>query len=520
MKKKILSFLLSITIIISLLLPFNAYSLSNLETTTGNVPGVDFTTSLAQYSEFSRKITDGAFYIPGLVNTVSYDKEYKCYASVPTMVPQAMCTVDQFTLITAYDSDENARSVIYVLDNNKNLVKTLILPDSYHVGGITYDLANRVILIAKATRSAVGVISVDSFYRYLSFNSPFIRVSYSVSESVSDVKISSASGVTYRNGRIYLTSFNSSGSSSAYCYIPTYDSANKTYSLKYQYKFYLPAYTQGITISNYKEKTRLFVSVSYGRSESKSIYCSYLYTYTFDEQTGNKTFDNILACPPMLQQTYCLGGKLYCLFESAADIYRSVNKNPVDVVVPLKLSQLCDEKRGSSVNISVSDVNDGKNIKIATNISGAKIYYSSGMPYIGGKSVKNAYSYKSSYTKTASGMVYAVAVLDGRIVASDAVYVTVGKASAPSKPKITAKSSKAVNLKWNKASNASGYYIYRSTSKNGKYTKIATVSSSKNTFKDKSVKSNKTYYYKVKAYRKGYKNSDFSTYVSVKTKKS
>lgn len=520
MSKKIISILLSVIAVLSCVFPVNAFASVITETTQGPADNVFFTNSLAPYYEFNSKTADGAFYIPGLNNAVSYNSEFKCYSSNDTMVPQGMCIAEQYTLITAYDSDEAAKSVIYVLDFNKNLVKTLILPDSYHVGGIAYDTANKLILITKGSKCEVGAISFDDFLRYLRFNSPFIKINYTISESVSNLKATSASGVTYKNGRVYLTAFGSGSTSCAYCYIPYYDAINNTYYLTYQYKFSLPNYTQGITISSYKEKTRLFVSVSYGRSERKNIYCSYLYTYTFDEITGSKSFDNILTCPPMLQQTYCMGGKLYCLFESAAKLYKSENKNPVDVVIPIALSKICDEKQGNNINISVKDVADGKYVSINTNIIGASIYYSSSMPYISKNKVTNAYKYNKAYTKTASGMVYAVAVLDGRIVASDAVYITVSKAVAPGKPKITAKSSKAVNISWKTASNVSGYYVYRSTSAKGKYTLVGTVKGNKGKFKDKSVKSNKKYYYKIKSYRNGYSNSSLTSYTSVTTKKS
>ncbi|MBQ6844418.1 MAG: fibronectin type III domain-containing protein [Agathobacter sp.] len=62
---------------------------------------------------------------------------------------------------------------------------------------------------------------------------------------------------------------------------------------------------------------------------------------------------------------------------------------------------------------------------------------------------------------------------------------------------------KQATLKWKKVSNADGYIIYRSTSKNGKYTKVATIK--KNTtvkYTDKKLKSGKRYYYKVVAYNK------------------
>jgi fibronectin type 3 domain-containing protein len=44
-----------------------------------------------------------------------------------------------------------------------------------------------------------------------------------------------------------------------------------------------------------------------------------------------------------------------------------------------------------------------------------------------------------------------------------------------------------------------GYEIYRSTQKNGTYTKIATVSGS--SYTNKNLKKNTTYYYKIRAYK-------------------
>lgn len=57
----------------------------------------------------------------------------------------------------------------------------------------------------------------------------------------------------------------------------------------------------------------------------------------------------------------------------------------------------------------------------------------------------------------------------------------------------------SVTLKWNKVDGATGYYIYRATSLNGKYTKIG--STTKLNYKNSSLTTNKTYYYKVVAYK-------------------
>lgn len=68
--------------------------------------------------------------------------------------------------------------------------------------------------------------------------------------------------------------------------------------------------------------------------------------------------------------------------------------------------------------------------------------------------------------------------------------------------KVTSSYSK-INLKWKKVKAASGYVVYRSTSKKGKFTKIYTgKSGSKVSYSDIKAKFGKTYYYKVRAYRK------------------
>lgn len=78
--------------------------------------------------------------------------------------------------------------------------------------------------------------------------------------------------------------------------------------------------------------------------------------------------------------------------------------------------------------------------------------------------------------------------------------------AAPKASKVTGLTckSKKVTVKWSKSTDATGYYIYRSTSKNGTYKKVATItknSTVKYTEK-KALTKNKTYYYKVVAYKK------------------
>ncbi len=108
--------------------------------------------------------------------------------------------------------------------------------------------------------------------------------------------------------------------------------------------------------------------------------------------------------------------------------------------------------------------------------------------------------------------------------------IGVGKNSSPksgialAKPTISnvvAKDQSTMLVEWSKVGGASGYTIKRSTSENGTYKKIATITSrSTLSYRDTTVSAGKVYYYKVEAYNnvdggKGY--SGASSAVSGKT---
>lgn len=73
-----------------------------------------------------------------------------------------------------------------------------------------------------------------------------------------------------------------------------------------------------------------------------------------------------------------------------------------------------------------------------------------------------------------------------------------------------------VYINWAKDNNADGYVIYRSTSKNGKYTKVATVKGMTN-YIDWSVNNKTTYYYKVASFQDNEKNRTYSQYSEIKS---
>ena len=138
---------------------------------------------------------------------------------------------------------------------------------------------------------------------------------------------------------------------------------------------------------------------------------------------------------------------------------------------------------------------------------------------------------KKLYGKT-SGQSFTVKKLKAATQYSFKVrsYVTVGKTTTygafttvkantkVDKVSVKAKSSKKsqVTLTLRGGTAIDGYEIYRSTSSSGKYSKIASIPKSKKTYTNKGLKSKKTYYYKVRSYKKINGEYQYGSYTKVK----
>lgn len=109
-----------------------------------------------------------------------------------------------------------------------------------------------------------------------------------------------------------------------------------------------------------------------------------------------------------------------------------------------------------------------------------------------------------------------VGQIDNTTTYSDYSEIVSGRtAKIPSGLAVQSRNSTTLRISWKADSKASGYVIRRATSRNGTYKKIATVSGgSKNYYDDKSVKENKTYYYKIQAYNKNNGVKGYSGYGS------
>ena len=130
--------------------------------------------------------------------------------------------------------------------------------------------------------------------------------------------------------------------------------------------------------------------------------------------------------------------------------------------------------------------------------------------------------------KLSSGTTYkykvrAIAKIDSKTKAGKCSS-TLTTTTRPSKPALTVKAgTKKAALSWKKIKGASGYCIYMSTKKNGTYKRVKHITKGSTvSYKKTKLKKGKTYYFKIRAYRKiGTKNyySSYSTIQKVKITK-
>ncbi|MCU7378897.1 fibronectin type III domain-containing protein [Clostridiales Family XIII bacterium ASD5510] len=91
----------------------------------------------------------------------------------------------------------------------------------------------------------------------------------------------------------------------------------------------------------------------------------------------------------------------------------------------------------------------------------------------------------------------------------------VPKLAAPSSFTAASKSTSTIALSWKKVPGAKGYQIYRAVTKSGRYARIKTTSSA--AFLDSGLEAERTYSYKIRAYRKVGKYTKYSSFTPVRS---
>ncbi|MBQ3136021.1 MAG: hypothetical protein IJB74_00925 [Clostridia bacterium] len=325
--KKALSFILSVILLFSCF----ALSVSAAETSKDFRYENRFNAALLAFNDLSL-ISEDYYAIPGLENT-ALGGEKNCTA----MTPQGLCVSDEFIFISAYcgikryktDLEENINfgknkdklaaeenhevhnSVIYILDRETGAyLKTLVLPDANHVGGLATDGKN--LFIAKSNDKQVSVISASQITLAMQTKSFTVKAVYEYSFDCG----CTASFVTYHNDILWVGVFDEKAEGELNGYEIDLFGLEKVASVK------IPAKANGAAFYDFEGETCLVVGSSYGR---KNLSKAHLYTvdsYGTENMLLKKKDDYTL--PPTVQNFAFYGDRVYHIYESAATCYSQV----------------------------------------------------------------------------------------------------------------------------------------------------------------------------------------------------
>lgn len=280
--------------------------------------------------------------IPGLNKTSSLTKN-KAEACL-IMTPQGMTLTEHYLLISAYCYDHQHHSVIYVLDRNSgNKIKTVILPDLSHVGGLAYDPLQQTIWLSNTVGSfaAVAAIHLKQIDEYIEGSAPIFY-----QQKIALKELPHTSALTYNRKYLVAALFSLKEFGKIVCYpidhteklINEENHLNTSKSTILSSPFgtlAIPKKIQGATFY----KNFLLLSQSWGRQSGKIFVFDIHRTTDFSDLTQAQ---KIITTPPYLEQIYVDGEYLFALFESGASAYRKKTSFVINDVLQLDLLQLLE----------------------------------------------------------------------------------------------------------------------------------------------------------------------------------
>ena len=273
---------------------------------------------------------------------------------VDIAVPQGLCHIDDYTIITAYNGNEKYREQIDLLTNSsseRELLELLSydnramlivlnsitneeeaiikLPDDNHVGGITTDREN--LYIAKSSEYEVSVIEYDNLKKCIENNET--EIEYDKNFECANLP----SYITYDDDTLWIGTWKNEN-------IIDYQSTLCGYEIKEDKlekvnEFIIPQYTNGACfIDKYNQKL-LVLSISNGRYMD-----SFLAAYRVDQDRNEIEKIGQIVAPPLAENIDVVDGNINVLFESGSPVYSGIsNKStsyPIDGYMSINIDKM------------------------------------------------------------------------------------------------------------------------------------------------------------------------------------
>ncbi len=232
------------------------------------------------------------------------------------MVPQGIITIDDYYLVTSYNSKRDGNSKINILDKEGKIIKEIFLQTNSHVGGLAYDEVNDYLWIPDND----GVLNVYKYQDiFTSEDLKPLKQFTDIGEDLThylDKKKREIAYLSILDNNLYVGSFSNNGKGK----IKKYQIINENddIKLKLQKEYWSPILIQGMTFYNYNNKQYLLLSSSIGQNNT-----SHLQVIEFDDKLNDitKMKRTMISFPPMLEQIVVKDNSLIALFESGAKKY-------------------------------------------------------------------------------------------------------------------------------------------------------------------------------------------------------
>ena len=234
-------------------------------------------------------------------------------------VLQGICKVDDNYLITAYNSNRENNSIIYIFDSQLEKYRIREINTRSHVGGITYDPNNNNIWITDTN----GTISAYDKNELLStkkdVEAKFKNI-YVGKELNNYYGTCSVAYITYNNNKLYVGNFNDKRNS----IIKEYNILkNGMIEVDNYNKINLSEYVQGIAFYEDDDTKYLITSSSYGR-----LFYSKLKIYNYEDLELIKE----LKTKELMEEILVDDDKLITIYESNAIIYKKDERGK-DIII-------------------------------------------------------------------------------------------------------------------------------------------------------------------------------------------
>lgn len=294
-----------------------------------------FTSTFIAVNSFSAVTHQNEKYIKSayhLTNTTLYSSSYALDTLTPymydtnikipikeAMVPQGLTKADENFLISSYDYNKEKSSVVYVCDNNGNILNECALGIQAHVGGIAFDKENNLIWIA-ANNGYVNAYSSSTITEKEEDSNPLwtFDVGEGCQHYINPWK-NSISYLSVDGNYLYVGSFSlfKNGLVKKYLIINN----NNNISLSLQKSFKVPTKVQGLTIYHKDDQDYIIFSRSFGEN-IPSVLQIYKYQEDIDDYTNSKLNSVCYKTDAMMEQIIIDNNTLYALFESSSYPYR------------------------------------------------------------------------------------------------------------------------------------------------------------------------------------------------------